>query len=121
MPILTIVLNNACWGMSQNGQDLVFGANRRAAVTLSDTNYDAVAAAFGGYGERVDRYEDVAPAVKRALASGKPACINLIIDADIVHPITVSMVGDVSAEDQISIPYYENIPLAAAEPLKPGG
>lgn len=121
MPILTIVLNNACWGMSQNGQDLVFGANRRAAVALSDTNYDAVAAAFGGYGERVDRYEDVAPAVKRALASGKPACINLIIDADIVHPITVAMVGDVSAEDQISIPNYENIPLAAAEPLKSGG
>ena len=32
---------------------------------------------MGGYGELVDRTEDIEPAVRRALASGKPACINV--------------------------------------------
>ena len=110
LPVLTVVMNNACWGMSQHGQDLVYGANRRAAVALADTNYDRVAEAFGGYGERIDRHDEIEPAVRRALASGKPACINLIIDPDVVHPVTPAMVGDVKAPNQIAIPYYENIP-----------
>ena len=113
LPVLTVVMNNACWGMSQHGQDIVYGANRRSAVALADTHYDRVAMAFGGYGERVDRYADIARAMRRALDSGKPACINLIIDPDVVHPVTPAMVGDVNAPDQIAIPYYENIPLKA--------
>ena len=110
LPILTVVMNNACWGMSQHGQDLVFGSNRRSVVALADTNYDQVAVAFGGYGERIDRYDDIVPAVRRALASGLPACINLIIDPDVVHPVTPAMVGNVKAKDEIAIPYYENLP-----------
>jgi acetolactate synthase-1/2/3 large subunit len=110
LPIVTVVLNNACWGMSQHGQDLVFGSNRRSAVALRDTAYDQVAVAFGGYGERVDRYDDIAPAIRRALASGVPACVNLITDPDVVHPVTPAMVGNVKAKDEIALPYYENLP-----------
>ncbi len=110
LPILTVVMNNACWGMSQHGQDIVYGSNRRSAVALADTNYDQVAVAFGGYGERVDRYDDIVPAIRRALDSGRPACINLIIDPDVVHPVTPAMVGNVKAKDEIAIPYYENLP-----------
>ncbi|MDB5483855.1 MAG: ilvB, partial [Caulobacteraceae bacterium] len=114
LPILTVILNNACWGMSQNGQDLVFGRNRRAAVALAETHYEAVAAGFGAHGERVDRFEDIGAAVRRAQASGLPACLNLITDPEVVHPVTVAMVGDVSGQDSIPIPYYENIPLRPA-------
>jgi acetolactate synthase-1/2/3 large subunit len=110
LPIVTVVMNNACWGMSQHGQDIVYGANRRSIVTLSDTSYEQVAVAFGAEGERVTRLDDIAPAIERAQASGGPACINLTIDADVVHPVTPTMVGDVDAADQIAIPYYENIP-----------
>jgi acetolactate synthase-1/2/3 large subunit len=110
LPILTVVMNNACWGMSQHGQDLVYGSNRRSAVALADTNYDQVAVAFGGYGERIDRYADIAPAVRRALDCGLPSCINLIIDPDVVHPVTPAMIGNVKAKDEIAIPYYENLP-----------
>src|SRR4030095_4818295 len=61
LPVLTVVMSNAGWGMSQHGQDLVYGANRRAAVALADTNYDRVAEAFGGYGERLDPHDEIAP------------------------------------------------------------
>ncbi len=111
LPILTFVFNNSCWGMSQHGQDLVFGPNRRSAVALGDTNYDQVARGFGADGERIDRFEDIAAAVKRAQASGKPTCLNIVTDPDIAHPVTATMIGDINAENEIAIPYYENIPV----------
>ena len=110
LPIVTVVMNNGCWGMSQHGQDIVYGENRRSIVALADTHYEQVAVGFGAYGERVDRYDDIAPAIRRALTAGRPACINLIIDPDVVHPVTPAMVGQIDASDQIAIPYYENIP-----------
>ncbi len=111
LPILTMVFNNSGWGMSRNGQDLVFGPNRRSAVALSDTNYDQVAKGFGAEGERIERFEDIAPAIEQAQASGRPTCLNIITDPDIAHPVTASMIGDVAAENEIAIPYYENIPI----------
>jgi acetolactate synthase-1/2/3 large subunit len=112
LPILTVVMNNGCWGMSQHGQDIVYGENRRSIVALADAHYEQVAAGFGCHGERVDRYDEIGPAIRRAQAAGKPACVNLIIDADVVHPVTPAMVGEVNAADEIAIPYYENIPVA---------
>src|SRR5262249_17453575 len=118
LKVVTVVLNNACWGMSQNGQDLIYGKNRRAIVELADSGYERVAEAFGGYGVRVTRLEEIAPAVEAALASGKPACINLRIDGDIINPVTMAMVGKpapkpAAAKDEQSktvvMPYYENV------------
>ncbi len=110
MPIVAIVLNNACWAISRTGQDIVFGENRRSIVGLNQTGYDQVAVAFGGAGETVTSYERIAPAIKEALAARKPTCINLIVDPDVVNPAIVAMVGDPSVTDEIMIPYYENIP-----------
>ena len=111
LPILTVVLNNACWGMSQHGQDIVYGANRRSAVALASSRYDEVAAALGAHGENVNRLEYIAPAIERAQALPGPSCINITTDPDIVHPVTPTMVGMSDAEDQIAVPYYENIPV----------
>ena len=54
--------------------------------------------------------EDVGPAVKRALESGKPAVVNVRISGEVVHPVTLQMLGDVNATDKIVVPYYHNIP-----------
>lgn len=110
LPIVTVVLNNACWGMSIHGQDAVYGEGNDVIVRLADTDYHEVARAFGGYGERVTDLDEVAPAVERAFASGLPACINVAVAPGVVHPMTTAMLGDLDAEDQIVVPYYENIP-----------
>ena len=44
------------------------------------TRYDRVVEALGGHGEHVERAEDLEPALGRAVASGKPACVNVMID-----------------------------------------
>jgi acetolactate synthase-1/2/3 large subunit len=49
--------------------------------------------------------------MERAQALPGPSCINIMTDPDIVHPVTPIMVGDVNAEGEIAIPYYENIPI----------
>jgi len=110
LPIVTVVLNNACWGMSIHGQEAVFGNGNDVITRLADTDYHEIARGFGGYGERVTELAGVAPAVERAFASGRPACINVSVAADVVHPMTTAMLGNLDAADEIVVPYYENIP-----------
>lgn len=114
LPIVTVILNNAEWGMSRNAQNLLYGKNREVIVALQDTHYETVADGFGIKGRRIDRYEDIAPAVEEAFASGEPRLLNIIIDAAVMHPRTRMMVGDVSGADGVPIPYYANIPKAPA-------
>ena len=110
LPIVTIILNNAEWGMSRNAQTLLYGANREAIVALADTEYDMVARGFGAAGTRIDNYEQIGPAVLQALNSPIPTCLNVIIDPAVMHTRTRAMVGDVTGADGIPIPYYANIP-----------
>lgn len=128
----TVVMNNACWGMSQNGQDLIYGKSHRSIVTLADSAYEKVAEAFGGHGVRVDRIEEIAPAIAGALAAGLPSCINVRIDGDVINPVTINMMGmpagskpkdetvkpaavakpasaPAAATEKVVMPYYENV------------
>jgi acetolactate synthase-1/2/3 large subunit len=112
LPICTVVLNNQIWGMSIHGQQIMYGANYSAISKLNGTNYAGVAVAFGCHGERVTDFAEIIPAIGRAYASGKPSCIEIMIDADVVHPVTVAALGTISDEKrEIMIPYYENIPV----------
>jgi acetolactate synthase-1/2/3 large subunit len=44
---------------------------------------------LGGYGELVTKDEEIVPALKRAVASGKPACINVVTDPTVTSPATI--------------------------------
>ena len=112
LPIVTVVLDNGLWGMSAHGQDLIYGRDKRVISTLPGTPYEAVAAAFGCRGERVERLAELAPALRRALDAGGPTCIDVRIDPEQMHPSMPAMVGaDHPADNEIMIPYYDNIRL----------
>jgi acetolactate synthase-1/2/3 large subunit len=71
IPALIVISNNGGWagkGTMDAGRDLGF------------SRYDKMAEVFGAYGELVERPEDIRPAMKRAVASGKPAVVNVITD-----------------------------------------
>jgi len=53
------------------------------ATRLSPTRYDRVVEALGGHGEHVTKPVDIRPAIERALASGKPALVNVEIRQDV--------------------------------------
>ncbi len=109
LPVLTVIFNNECWGLSKHGQSMMFGENRQCIVDLEDCAYERVAEGFGCYAERVTDPDEVGPAVKRALASGRPSCLNIMIDPKVVAPFTEALVGNRKSDKEVVIPYYENL------------
>ena len=81
IPFVAVVGNDACWNAEHQIQIRDYGENRAHACELLPARYDQVVEAMGGYGELVTRAEDVAGAIERAYASGKPACVNVMIQS----------------------------------------
>jgi acetolactate synthase I/II/III large subunit len=79
IPIIAVVGNDAAWAAEKHRQVRIYGEDRVMASDLLPTRYDEVVRALGGYGELVKRPEDIGPAFQRARASGKPACLNVMI------------------------------------------
>lgn len=80
LPIVVVVGNDARWNAEHQLQLQHYGEARALACELLPTRYDRVVDALGGHGELVERAEDLEPAFARAVASGKPACVNVMID-----------------------------------------
>lgn len=80
LPIVSIVGNDAGWGQIRSPQVAMMGEERAIATSLAPTRYDKIVAAMGGYGEHVEHPNELHDALKRAFASGIPACINVPID-----------------------------------------
>ena len=81
LPFIAIVGTDARWNAEYNLQVRDYGPNRTFGCELNQTRYDLVATALGGHGELVEKAADLAPAIDRALASGKPAVINVMIES----------------------------------------
>ena len=86
LPIVAVVMNNHSWAASQHFQEIVSGKNRLLGTELRDANYHEVAQAFGCFGRRVTKIEELGPVIKEAFASGKPACVNVSIDVAPIPP-----------------------------------
>lgn len=80
LPIVGIVGNDAAWGQMMRPQIAFY--QRLVATQLNYTRYDKVVEALGGYGEHVTDPKDIRPALERAFASGKAACINVVLKQD---------------------------------------
>ena len=109
LPIVTIVLNNAAWGMSIAGQHAMW-KGKDLSVRLRPTRYDLVAEACGGYGELVSDPGELEAAYRRALACGRPACVNVMMETDarIMSPRTEAMIISMGG-DEVIMPYYDNL------------
>jgi thiamine pyrophosphate-dependent acetolactate synthase large subunit-like protein len=82
LPIVCIVGVDYAWGIEVASCKAGLGpdAYLREGHWGKEVRLDKTAESFGAYGEFVERSEDIAPAVVRALASGKPAVVHVVID-----------------------------------------
>jgi acetolactate synthase-1/2/3 large subunit len=65
------------------------------ATDLRNPDFAALARAYGGHGETVEETAAFAPAFERALASGKPAIIEIRLDPEAITPTrTLSDIRD---------------------------
>jgi len=81
LPFVAVVGTDARWNAEYNLQVRDYGPNRTFGCDLLPTRYDLVVAALGGHGELVQSADELPGAIERALASGKPACINVMIES----------------------------------------
>ena len=85
LPVITIIFNDYGLGNIREYQDRKH-EGRQIGVDYSPVDYAAVARAFGAYGERVEKAEDVEPALKRAVESGRPAVLDVLVDKKELAP-----------------------------------
>ena len=91
LPVVSVVGNNAAWNQIRYGQIARYGAARGGiANLLAPTRYDRVVEALGGHGEHVTEPKHIRPALERARASGKPSCVNVMIDPDVYSSGTIN-------------------------------
>lgn len=89
LPVVAVISNDSSWGMVKHWQCIDYGKDRCVGTNLKQRQrYDKVVEALGGYGEYVDKIEDIKPALSRAFASGLPACVNVEVDPSAISFIT---------------------------------
>ena len=85
LPVVIVIGNDGCWGIERQLQLGALGdkpGDKTVACDLRRSRYDLVMKALGGEGEHVETLDQVRPAFERALASGRPYCINIEIRSE---------------------------------------
>jgi acetolactate synthase-1/2/3 large subunit len=77
--VMAVIPHNNIYGNMYNKQIKNF-AGRHLGTELAVPNLCEVARAFGAHGERVERAEELVPALRRALNSGKPSVIDVLVE-----------------------------------------
>ena len=79
LPFVAVVGNDRRWNAEHQLQLRDFGPDRLIGCELTDARYDLAAAALGGHGEYVTAPDQLEGPLARAVASGKPALVNVEI------------------------------------------
>ena len=82
VPIIELVLNNHVLGMVRQWQTLYYGQRYSATVLNDQVDFVKLAEAMGAVGMRVTKKEEVAPALEKAIAMGRPVVLECVIDSD---------------------------------------
>ena len=86
LPIVVLVAVDAAWGMEKTAflaQGYGAADWERRGIDLASVSYDAMARSLGCHGERVERIEELEPALDRSIAARKPAVIHVQVDREL--------------------------------------
>ena len=81
LKVVTVVMNNNCWGSEKAYQRYAFN-ERYVGADTSNPRFDKYAELFGGTGFYVERPEDIGDAFLEALKADGPSIIEIPIDPD---------------------------------------
>ena len=100
IPLIVVVIDNGIYGTIRMHQERHF-PGRVSATALTNPDFAALARAYGGHGETVVATAEFAPAFERALASGKPAIVHCLLDAQAITP-TATLDGIRAAAEKMA-------------------
>ena len=98
-PITVVIDNNGGLTTISQQQERLFGHDCHVATDFRDIPFHSLFEGLGGYGELVENRDDLGPALDRALASGKTACVN-VRTKGVISPIVLATT---SKRDKASI------------------
>jgi acetolactate synthase-1/2/3 large subunit len=91
---VTLVNNNASGNQSKRGFDRAYGGEQTAKArelwTYRMVDFARVASDIGALGIRVEKQNELAPALRQALQSGRPALIDVVTDIEAIAPAAVA-------------------------------
>lgn len=94
IPSVTLVNNNGGGNQSKRGFDRVYGGesnNRsRELWTYNPMNFAKIAEDIGALGIRVEKPSEIGPALAKAIASKRPAVIDVATDIEALAPTAVA-------------------------------
>lgn len=93
-PII-VVFNNQMYGTIRMYQERAY-PHRVSGTALTNPDFAKFIEAFGGHGEIVETTDELVPAVKRAMASGKPAIVEVRTNPEQVT--NRATIGDLRAQ-----------------------
>ncbi len=77
LPIVVVIDNNGGLDCISQQQERLFSNGKHFATDFRDIPFHTMIEGMGGYGELVESRDQLVPALKRAIASGKTACLNV--------------------------------------------
>ena len=81
LKVVTVIMNNSCWGSEKAYQRYAFN-ERYVGADTNNPRYDRYAELFGGTGFYVERPEEVGDALLAALQADGPSIIEIPTDPD---------------------------------------
>jgi acetolactate synthase-1/2/3 large subunit len=91
LPIVVVIANDQSWGMIAHSQTLRLGHSIPDGTWLGWVDYHRLVEALGGFGALVSKPDEIRPALEAAFASGKTACINVMVDPTVISPGSVAL------------------------------
>jgi acetolactate synthase-1/2/3 large subunit len=91
IPVVCVISNDSAWGMIRLAEKYIradeIEEKGQCNVELHQMRaYEKMAAMWDGHGELVTDPEEIVPAIKRAVANGKPSIINVEVDQVSLSP-----------------------------------
>jgi acetolactate synthase-1/2/3 large subunit len=77
LPITIVIDNNGGLDCISQQQERLFKSGKHFATDFRDIPFHSLCAGMGGHGELVETRDQLAPALQRAMASGKVAIVNV--------------------------------------------
>lgn len=99
LPIVVVIDNNGGLDCISQQQERMFENGSHFATDFRDIPFHSMFEGLGGHGELVEKRSELSPALRRALSSGKPACVNVKCRG-VISPIVLAMT---SKRDKASI------------------
>ncbi len=80
IPVVALVMNDYCLGMVKQLQDSFYGKRHEACRFGRNVDFARLAESMGAFGARVTAEEGIEPALREALACGRPAVVEFVLE-----------------------------------------